>query len=39
MGVLNSVFARGMGNSAIKKIARGGWSGLVLTDTLKDKKV
>ena len=31
-------FARGMGNSPIKKIARefcpGGWSGLELTDTL-----
>ena len=39
MGVLNSSFARGVGNSPIKKIdggfARGGggWSGLELTDT------
>ena len=24
MGVLNSIFARGVGNSPIKKIARGG---------------
>ena len=38
MGVLNSFFARGVGNSPIKKIALGGggggWSGLELTDTL-----
>ena len=33
VGVLNSFFARGVGNSPIKKIARGGWSGLELTDT------
>ena len=38
MGALNSFFARGVGNSPIKKIARGfcpgdGWSGLELTDT------
>ena len=38
MGVLNSFFARGVGNSPIKKFVRGfcpgGWSGLELTDTL-----
>ena len=34
MGVLNSFFAR-IGNSPIKKIARGGWSGLELTDILR----
>ena len=35
MGVLNTFFAWGVGNSPIKKIARGGgWSGLELTDTL-----
>ena len=37
MGVLNSFFARDVGNSPIKKVARGfcpgGWSGLELTDT------
>ena len=41
MGVLNSFFARGVGNSPFKKIARafclggggGGESGLELTDT------
>ena len=35
---MNSFFAWGVGNSPIKKIARGfcpgGWSGLELTDTL-----
>ena len=39
MGVLNSFFAQGVGNSPIKKTAQGfrpggGWSGLELTDTL-----
>ena len=34
MGVLNSFFAQGVGNSPIKKIVQGGWSGLELTDTL-----
>ena len=34
MGVLNYVFAPGVGNSPIKKISQGGWSGLELTDTL-----
>ena len=36
-GVLNSFFARGVGNSPIKKLPggfAGGWSGLELTDTL-----
>ena len=37
MGVLNSFFERGVGNSPIKKLpggsAWGGWSGLELTDT------
>ena len=38
MGVLNSFFVRGVGNSPIKKNDRGfcpaGWLGLELTDTL-----
>ena len=34
MGVLNSFFARGVGNSPIKKKLLRGGSGLELTDTL-----
>ena len=41
MVVLNSIFAPGVRNSPIKKLpggfARGGWSGLELTDTLLDR--
>ena len=33
VGLLNSFFGRGWGIRPIKKIARGGWSGLELTDT------
>ena len=40
VGVSNSFFARGVGNSPLKKLpvgfARGGWSGLELTDTLAE---
>ena len=36
MGVLNTFFVRGVGNSPIKKIARGFCRGLELTDTKND---
>ena len=37
VGVLNSFFARGVGNSPIKKNCPGRWSGLELTDNINEQ--